>query len=181
MINRGFMKAYKDIYLSLYKDNGYQDVAAAFDNLSKIISHAKKIRSKELQTHDKKNRDWYLSHQTIAYNFYVDLFSKDLKGLHKRIDYLSELGVNMVHLMPILQGRPGENDGGYAVMDYRAIEPSLGTINDFQGLTSALREKQMHVVLDFVINHTAKEHQWAQKALAGDAFYQDYYLSLIHI
>jgi amylosucrase len=170
------MKTYKEIYLSLYKKNGYHDAADAFSNLLTIIEKAKKERSKELVTFDQTDKGWYLSHQTIAYNFYVDLFSKDLKGLATNVDYLEELGVNMVHLMPILQGRPGENDGGYAVMDYRAIEPELGTLADFTTLTSLLRKKQMHVVLDFVINHTAKEHEWAKKALAGDSFYQDYYL-----
>ena len=176
MINRGPMKTYKDIYQSLYKDNGYIDVKEAFGKLTSIISQAKKSRSKELSAFDKKSKGWYLSNQTVAYNFYVDLFSKNLKGLLKKTDYLEELGVNMVHLMPILQGRPGENDGGYAVMDYRSIEPSIGSLSDFQTLTSSLREKQMHVVLDFVINHTAKEHEWALKALGGDKFYQDYYL-----
>lgn len=176
MINRGSMKTFKDIFQSLYRNNGYIHVDDALNQLTSIINNAKKTRSKELMSFDKTSKGWYLSNQTIAYNFYVDLFSNNLKGLVKKIDYLEELGVNMVHLMPILQGRPGENDGGYAVMDYRSIEPSIGTLDDFKTLTATLREKQMHVVLDFVINHTAKEHEWAQKALSGDQHYQDYYL-----
>ena len=62
----------------------------------------------------------------VGYVFYVDRFAGTLRGVEEHLDYLDELGVRYVHLMPLLRTRPGDNDGGYAVADYRAVEPGLG-------------------------------------------------------
>jgi amylosucrase len=170
------MKRYISQFQSLYQHNGYLDPKEALRRLEDVIEQAKQQRSPVLQAFDASSKGWYLSQSAIAYNLYVDLFSVDLKGLIKKIPFLKELGVTILHLMPILQGRPGENDGGYAVMDYRSIDASLGTMDDFQSLVKALRKEGMHVVIDFVINHTAKEHEWAQQALKGDTVHQALYL-----
>ena len=119
--------------------------------------------------------EWFLSEKMVGYVFYIDRFSGDLNGVLKHVDYLQELGVNYVHFMPCLKPRPGDSDGGYSVMDYRAINPVLGTMDDLETVTQALRHKGMSVCIDLVLNHTAKEHEWAQKARAGDKRYQDYY------
>ena len=84
------------------------------------------------------------------------------------LDYLEELGVRYLHLMPLLRSRPGEDDGGYAVADYRAVDPALGTIDDLEALCGRLRERGISVCVDLVLNHTAAEHEWALRARAGD-------------
>jgi amylosucrase len=119
--------------------------------------------------------DWFLSEKMVGYVFYIDRFAKTLNGVLDYIDYLAELGITYVHFMPCLKPRPGPSDGGYSVMDYRAIDPRLGTMADFENVAKALRQKGMSVCIDLVLNHTAKEHEWAMKARAGDKKYQAYY------
>ena len=119
--------------------------------------------------------DWFLSEKMVGYVFYVDRFAGNLKGVLDHLDYLESLGVTYVHFMPCLKPRPGPNDGGYSVMDYGAIDPRLGTMADFENVAEALRARGMSVCIDLVLNHTAKEHAWAEKAKKGDAKYQNYY------
>jgi mono/diheme cytochrome c family protein/3-methyladenine DNA glycosylase AlkC len=111
-----------------------------------------------------------------GYVFYIDRFAGTLKGVLDKLDYLEDLGITYVHFMPCLKPRPGDSDGGYSVMDYRAINPDYGTMADFEEVTAALRGRGISVCIDLVLNHTAKEHAWAQAAARGDARYQDYYL-----
>ncbi|NCT13167.1 MAG: DUF3459 domain-containing protein [Rhodobacterales bacterium] len=120
--------------------------------------------------------DWFLSEQMVAYVFYIDKFAGTLADIPARIPYLRDLGVTYAHLMPCLMPRPGASDGGYAVMDYRAINPALGTMDDFAATTAALRGAGISTCIDMVLNHTAKEHDWAMRARAGDPFYQQFYL-----
>jgi amylosucrase len=108
---------------------------------------------------------------------YVDLFSNNLAGLWDHIPYIEKLGVTYLHLMPLFTVPRGENDGGYAVSDYRAINPDIGTMEELSRLATSLRERNISLVLDFVFNHTSDEHQWAQKAKAGDPEYINYYLT----
>nr|WP_281494127.1 alpha-amylase family glycosyl hydrolase [Jannaschia sp. S6380] len=120
--------------------------------------------------------DWFLSEEMVAYVFYLDRFAGGLKDLPARIDYLKDLGVTYAHVMPCLMPRPGASDGGYAVMDYRRIDPKLGTMADFRRATLSLRAAGISTCIDMVLNHTAKEHEWARRARGGDPFYQDFYL-----
>jgi len=120
--------------------------------------------------------DWFLSQEMVAYVCYADRFAGTLSGLPARIPYLSGLGVTYLHLMPCLMPRPGQSDGGYAVMDYRRIDPRLGTMDDLQNAATALRSEGISLCLDLVLNHTAKEHEWAEKARAGDPRFQAFYL-----
>jgi amylosucrase len=92
-----------------------------------------------------------------------------------KIDYLTDLGVTYLHLMPLLQPRPGESDGGYAVMNYREVRRDLGTMDDLAGLARALHDAGISLTLDLVLNHVAAEHEWAAKARAGDARYREYF------
>lgn len=80
----------------------------------------------------------------------------DLRGLIQRLDYIASLGVKGIWLMPI--HRSQDNDHGYAVVDYRAIEPEYGTMADFEALLAAAHQRGLGVVLDYVINHSAQEH-----------------------
>ena len=113
----------------------------------------------------------------LGYAAYTERFAEDLAGLPERLGYLQELGVTYLHLMPLLRPRPGENDGGYAVMDYRSVDPELGTMDDLSAVAMALRERGMSLCVDLVLNHTAKEHPWAQGWLAGDPAYENFYLA----
>lgn len=120
--------------------------------------------------------DWFQESRMMGYVCYVDRFAGDLRGVAQHIDYLDELGVTYLHLLPLLAAREGENDGGYAVIDYRRVEPRLGAMEDLAALAGALRERGISLCIDFVCNHTAREHPWARRAAAGDPAYQDYYL-----
>jgi amylosucrase len=119
--------------------------------------------------------DWFLSEKMAAYVFYIDRFAGRLTDLPQHIPYLKDLGITYVHFMPCLKPRPGASDGGYAVMDYRQINPALGTMAEFEQVAAAFRAEGMSVCIDLVLNHTAKEHEWAEKAKAGDPTYQAYY------
>lgn len=106
---------------------------------------------------------------------YVDLFNGDLNGLLDKIDYFEELGINFIHLMPVLQVPRDHNDGGYAVSNYREIDPRFGTWDHFDQVSDAFRKRGIYLMLDIVINHTSDEHEWAVQAKAGNKKYQEYY------
>jgi amylosucrase len=120
--------------------------------------------------------DWFLRSDMAGYVFYIDRFAGTLHDVLKKLDYLQDLGINYVHFMPCLKPRPGDSDGGYSVMDYRAINPAYGTMADFEHVATELRERGISLCIDLVLNHTAKEHEWAVKAAKGDKTHQDYYL-----
>jgi amylosucrase len=141
--------------------------AAARDPALRALDHEREITA-----------DWLQREQAVGYVAYVDRFAGTLRGLRARVPYLRELGVGYLHLMPLLQARPEPNDGGYAVADYGAVEPALGTMDDLSALAAELRGAGMALCVDVVLNHTAREHAWAQAALAGDeralAFYRTF-------
>jgi amylosucrase len=131
------------------------------------------LRLLDLRRH--ADPQWFQHPQMLGYATYTDLFAGDLKGVADRVDYLADLGVTYLHLMPLLKPRPGQNDGGYAVMDFRAVRPDLGSIDDLRELATVLRSRGISLTLDLVLNHVAAEHQWAVNARAGDPFYRNYF------
>ncbi len=143
-----------------------------------VIAKIHKSRSKQLRERDDQRilqPDWFQDPNAIGYVCYTDLFAGDLQGIRKRIGYLKDLGITYLHLMPLLNPRPGNSDGGYAVMDYKSIRPDLGTMKDLSELAADLHEAGISLTLDLVLNHVAKEHEWALKARAGDVKYQNYF------
>ncbi|MGF1547198.1 MAG: amylosucrase [Thiotrichales bacterium] len=130
---------------------------------------------KQLDMAREEDHTWFLSETWVGMALYADGFAGDLKGLRERLSYLSELGVNLVHVMPILKCPEGASDGGYAISDFRDIDPRAGTLDDLCELAAAMRLRGMLLTLDVVVNHTSNEHPWAQRARAGDPIYQDYY------
>lgn len=118
---------------------------------------------------------WYQSQRIVGAMAYIDLFAGNLQGISHRLPYLTELGINYLHLMPLFKCPDGDNDGGYAVSSYREVNPALGNMEELKQLATELRQHGISLVIDFVFNHTADEHEWAQKALSGDQEYQEYY------
>lgn len=119
---------------------------------------------------------WFESERMLGGVCYVDRFAGDLDGVRRMIPYFLELGLTYLHLMPLFDRPDGDNDGGYAVSDYRTVDPALGTMADLRALASELREAGISLVLDFIFNHTSNEHEWAKRALAGDPVYENFYL-----
>lgn len=119
---------------------------------------------------------WFQRSRVIGYVCYADRFAGSLPGLRQHLDYLTELGITYLYLMPLLKPRDGENDGGYAVEDYAAVDPRVGTMADLEALAADLHERGMALCIDLVLNHTAREHEWARKVLAGESAYREMYL-----
>lgn len=153
-----------------------------FFHIESILASATEMwiaRPNELKALDalrETNPYWYQSHRMVGAMCYVDLFAGNLKGLIKRLPYLSELGITYLHIMPVFKVPKGDNDGGYAVSSYREINPGLGTMQDLEQLAGELRRRGISLVLDFVFNHTSDEHEWAKKAVTGDEDYQDFFI-----
>jgi amylosucrase len=161
---------------ALYGDR--PDFEACLQQFLTIAAKAYAARPAELRRLDLQRSfapDWFQQPAMIGYICYVDRFAGTLRGVAEKIPYLKELGVTYLHLMPLLRPRPGANDGGYAVMDYRAVNEKLGTIEDLAWLAAQLRPHGISLCTDLVMNHTAKEHEWARRAMAGDPVYQNYY------
>src|SRR3954468_11072864 len=160
----------------LYGERG--DVDALFERGLRIVLEAAAARPAGLRTLDRRREldpGWFQRARMQGYVCYVDHFSGTLAELPSKLDYLAELGTTYLHLMPLLKPREGENDGGYAVADYRAVDPRLGTMADLETVAGALHERGMSLCIDLVLNHTAREHPWAQGWLAGDPEYAGFY------
>jgi amylosucrase len=119
--------------------------------------------------------DWFQRETMVGYVFYVERFAGTLRGVLDHLDYLEALGVTYVHLMYVLRPREGENDGGYAIEDYRDVDPRLGGVGDLESVCAALRTRGISVCVDLVLNHCADSHAWARAAAAGDERYRDYF------
>ena len=154
------------------------DFTHRFSELVLALAEMHLAREPELRDLDRQreeDKDWIMSPNWVATMLYVDRFSKNLKGFMQKIDYLEELGVNYVHLMPLLKMPQEANDGGYAVSDYRTVEKRFGSMADIRKIAKTFRAKNMLLELDLVLNHTSNEHEWAKKALQGEKEYQDMY------
>lgn len=161
--------------------DGLAAVYPAESTMEKIVDVIAGIfaaRSQELRNRDQArilSPDWFQSPDAVGYVAYADLFAGDLNGIRKKISYLEDLGITYLHLMPLLTPRPSPNDGGYAVMDYRTVRKDLGSMKDLSQLSAELHQSGISLTLDLVLNHVAKEHEWAEKAKAGDKKYRNYF------
>ncbi|MFQ6173549.1 alpha,alpha-phosphotrehalase [Streptococcus anginosus] len=97
----------------------------------------------------------------------------DFQGIIEKIPYLKELGVDMVWLNPFYPSP--QRDNGYDISDYTAVNPLFGTMSDFEEMVQVGKEYGIDFMLDMVLNHCSTEHEWFQKALAGDPYYQDFF------
>jgi amylosucrase len=155
------------------------DVDDVCDQLLKSVRAAAAKRSIALRAIDARREvdpAWFHQPGMIGYVAYADRFGGTLAGIADHVEYLDELHVTYLHLMKVLRARRGANDGGYAVVDYRDVDPALGTRADLESLIGNLHEHGISVCLDVVMNHTAEEHSWAEQARAGSVRHRDYYL-----
>ena len=163
----------KWLYAELY-DNDMQ----AFDYFVDMLYSFYKKRNKQLKEMDEARsvvHDWFAGNDMLGMLMYTDCFAGSLKGVKSHLDYIEDCGVNYIHLMPLLESPKGKSDGGYAVSDFRKVEPSLGNMRDLSNLAKACHERGISVCLDFVMNHTSEDHEWAKRARAGEKEYQDRY------
>ena len=130
----------------------------------------------ELNSARENQQPWFSNTPIVAMTLYVDLFSKNIILLKEKLEYFKFLGVNLIHLMPILKTRDEENDGGYAVVDFNDVDPKFGTKDDLHEVIRFFHNHDIRIMIDFVLNHVAKEHLWAIKAQDGDHFYQNFFM-----
>lgn len=149
-----------------------------FQQLIDTIIAGYKHRPAVLRERDVEKQDagyWFLSNAITGMSLYVDRFCGSITNLENRLDYFVRLGVNLLHLMPLFESPENESDGGYAVSDFRKIDPRFGTLDDVRRLQEKMRQKNMYLMLDIVLNHTSHQHAWAVKAREGDKLHQDYF------
>lgn len=157
---------------------GRPDFSEQMQKLVETMAHQYIARSDELRETDlerESDHNWFLSQQWVGMALYSDGFADNLQGLKSKLHYLQELGINMVHVMPVLDCPPGRSDGGYAVRDFRRIDERIGTLEDIDALSETMHKRDMLLTLDVVLNHTSDEHEWAQRARRGEQKYQDYF------
>lgn len=132
-------------------------------------------RLQKLDMEREADYNWFLDQKWVGMALYTNGFAGNLKGLKNKLAYFDELGVNLVHLMPMLECPEKNSDGGYAVSDFRRIDKRVGTLGELEEIVGELEKKETLLVLDVVVNHTSNEHQWAKNAKRGEEKYQDYY------
>ncbi|HIX25719.1 MAG TPA: amylosucrase [Candidatus Lachnoclostridium avicola] len=156
----------------------YEGGIGMFEELVKAMEQRSRERDRKLKRLDKKREedlDWYKRNDMVGMMMYTDAFAGTLKGVKEKLDYIEECGVRCLHLMPLLDSPAVNNDGGYAVSDFTKVKESLGTMEDLKDLAEECHRRTISVCLDFVMNHTSEEHEWARRARAGEKEYQDRY------
>ena len=160
------------LYMELYGNSSM--FAELCDNMKRFYME----RNTDLRASDasrEKRPDWYKQNDMMGMMFYIDNFAGNMKGVQEKLDYVEQCGVNYIHLMPFLDTPEGRSDGGYAVSDFRKVQEKLGTMEDLEHLTAACHEKDINVCMDFVMNHTSEDHEWAKRARQGDGEYMSRY------
>lgn len=160
------------LYMELYNNGDmFAELCEQMKRYYIERDHKLKMRDKERA----KNPDWFKENNNLGMMLYIDNFAGTLKGVQEKIKYLQECNVNCVHLMPFLDTPKGKSDGGYAVSDFRKVRADLGTMDDLAELTERCHKHDMNVCMDFVMNHTSEEHEWAKRARTGEGEYMSRY------
>lgn len=160
------------LYMELYGNSSM--FAELCDNMEQFYLE----RSRTLRTTDErreKRPDWYKQNDMLGMMFYIDNFAGNMKGVEARLEYIEKCNVNYIHLMPFLETPKGRSDGGYAVSDFRKVQGRLGSMEDLESLTAACHKRGINVCMDFVMNHTSEEHEWAKRARRGEGEYMSRY------
>lgn len=161
------------LYMSLY---GNEEKLAELERTIEKYSSERKADLKALDDEREKNTRWYLSPTMEGMTMYTELFAKTFNGIREKVGYLKSIHVSYLHLMPFMRMPAGENDGGFAVSDFMDTDPKFGTIEELEALADTLRSNGISLCMDFVMNHSADNHEWALKAKAGDEKYQAMYM-----
>lgn len=160
------------LYMELYENDSM--FAELCDHMYQFYME-RNDELKKLDTNREKDKEWYKKNDMLGMMFYIDNFAGNMKGVQSRLDYIEQCNVNYIHLMPFLDTPEGRSDGGYAVADFRKVQEKLGSMEDLDALTAACHKKGINVCMDFVMNHTSEDHEWAQKARQGDGEYMSRY------
>ena len=160
------------LYTELYGND------SMFADLCDHMERFYRERGEELKKLDLRREEqsgWYKQNDMLGMMFYIDNFAGNMQGVKSRLDYIEKCNVNYIHLMPFLETPKGRSDGGYAVSDFRKVQEKLGSMEDLEALTAACHKKGINVCMDFVMNHTSEDHEWAKKARKGDGEYMSRY------
>lgn len=171
------LAAYHDELKWLYTELYGQ--TACFDQLKEMAYHFAMARKPELVALDiqrEQQPDWYRRCDMAGMMMYTEQFAGTLKGIEAKIPYLRKLRLKYLHLMPLLKMPKEQNDGGYAVSDFRQVDERLGSMDELSHLADVCRKEGMSICLDFIVNHTSDEHEWACRAKQGDPEYQARYM-----
>ena len=165
-----------NLFYEIYSNHDHADIL--FEKLIETIIINYKNRNKKLLKRDLQKLDlghWFLSNELAGMSLYVDRFCNSLANMPDKLDYLQDLGINLIHLMPLFESPENESDGGYAVSDFRKVDKRFGTLCDLENLQEILLQRDMYLMLDIVLNHTSNQHEWAKRAMNGEKEFQDYY------
>ena len=160
------------LYMELYGND------SMFAELCSCMGQFWMERKEDLKSRDRDreaDQGWYRKNDMLGMMFYIDNFAGNMKGVESRLGYLEKCNVNYIHLMPFLDTVEGRSDGGYAVKDFRKVQEKLGSMEDLESLTDACHRKGINVCMDFVMNHTSEDHEWARRARQGDGEYMSRY------
>ena len=154
------------LYMELY---GNDDMFAELCGQMKLYYDQRSAKLKKLDAEREAAGEWYRKRDMLGMMMYIDNFAGNIKGVQEKLPYLEECNVNYIHLMPL------RSDGGYAVADFRKVKPELGTMEDLAELADKCHDKGISLCMDFVMNHTSEDHEWAKRARQGDGEYMSRY------
>jgi amylosucrase len=160
-------KSARHLLEELYAPRGH-NIEELDERFVKLVETSLEARPQELKNLDEDTPpDWYKASSTIAYSVYADLFTPQAAGRHldalcQELDYFTELGINLIHILPVLKS---SGDGGFATADYTQVDPRVSTNAAFQALTRECHHRGIRVAYDFVLNHVSNNHPWAKAAV----------------
>lgn len=160
------------LYMELYSNGG---MFAELCSQMKEYFLNRRQQLKKLDEFREKEPDWFREKSMLGMMLYIDNFAGNINGVSEKLSYLKECNVNCIHLMPFLDTPKGRSDGGYAVSDFRKVRPDLGTMEDLSELADQCHENHMNLCMDFVMNHTSEDHEWAKRARQMDGEYMSRY------
>jgi amylosucrase len=168
--------AIHSLFERLYGDR--DDFQQQLHRLVEVLAYNYIDRDASLREKDRlreSEHDWFLDQKWVGMALYANGFAGNLAQLKDKIDYFSEIGVNLVHILPIMECPIGKSDGGYAVSNFRRVDSRVGTNQELEAIIAELSKRDSLIALDMVVNHTSDQHEWAKRAMAGEKAYQDCY------
>lgn len=160
------------LYMELYDNDSM--FAELCDQMHEYYM-ARDQKIKALDQKREKDPAWFRRKDMLGMMLYIDNFAGTIKGLQKKLSYLESCNVNYIHLMPFLDSPEGRSDGGYAVADFRKVRPDLGSMDDLSKLSEECHKRGISLCMDFVMNHTSEDHEWARRARQGEGEYMSRY------